>query len=205
MPVIIEGVFGKNHIYASLGALALAFGLKLNFLEAINQLKNYEVPAGRMRLLDGINGSLIIDDTYNSSPFACESGLRTVKEVKNMGRKIAVLGDMLELGKHTKLAHETIGKIAHENVEFLVVVGPRALSIKNGALVSGMPAENIFDFADSVQAGEFLKNFIQKNDLVFVKGSQGMRMERVVERVLLDQENKSKLLVRQDSEWLNRK
>ncbi|MEK7060327.1 MAG: Mur ligase family protein, partial [Patescibacteria group bacterium] len=69
-PVLIEGVFGRNHVYASLGALTLSSGLKLNMLDAVNKLKNYNVPPGRMRLLKGINDSLIIDDTYNSSPFA---------------------------------------------------------------------------------------------------------------------------------------
>ena len=71
LPVVIEGVFGRNHVYASLAALALSSGLKLNMLNAVNTLKNYDVPQGRMRLLKGINDSFIIDDTYNSSPFAC--------------------------------------------------------------------------------------------------------------------------------------
>src|SRR3989344_6129841 len=83
LPIIIEGVFGRNHVYAALGALALASILKLNMLDAINSLKNYDVSPGRMRLLRGINDCLIIDDTYNSSPFACESALKTLSEVKN--------------------------------------------------------------------------------------------------------------------------
>lgn len=205
MPVIIEGVFGKNHIYASLGALAFSLGFKFNMINAANRLKNFDVPSGRMRLIFGINNSLIIDDTYNSSPFACESGLKTVREIKNNGRKIAVLGDMLELGKHTKEAHENIGKIAKENVDILVVVGQRALFTKEGAINAGMKSENIFDFPDSVQAGNFLKNFIQDRDLIFVKGSQGMRMERVVEEIMKEPENKTKLLVRQDPEWISKK
>ncbi len=205
LPVIIEGVFGKNHIYASLGALALCSGLKLNMLDAVNRLKNYDVPPGRMRILKGINGAFIIDDTYNSSPFACESGLKTLGEVKNIGRKIAVLGDMLELGKHTKQAHENIGKVAKENVDVLIVVGQRAEAIMSSAMESGMSDENIFDFSNSYDAGQFLKTFVKKNDLVFIKGSQGMRMERSVEAILEDQENKIKLLVRQDNEWLLKK
>ncbi|MEI7765068.1 MAG: UDP-N-acetylmuramoyl-tripeptide--D-alanyl-D-alanine ligase [bacterium] len=205
LPVIIEDVFGKNHIYASLGALALCSGLKLNMLDAVNRLKNYDIPPGRMRILKGINESFIIDDTYNSSPFACESGLKTLGEVKSKGRKIAVLGDMLELGKHTKDAHEAVGKIAKENVDVLIVVGQRADAIKIGAESVGMNEENIFDFSNSYDAGEFLKTFVKKNDLVFIKGSQGMRMERTVEAILEDQKNKSKLLVRQDTEWVAKK
>jgi UDP-N-acetylmuramoyl-tripeptide--D-alanyl-D-alanine ligase len=210
LPVVIDGVFGRNHIYASLAALAISSGLKFNMLEAVEALKNYDVPPGRMRLLKGINETLIIDDTYNSSPFACESALKTLREVKITGlpavagRKIAILGDMLELGKYTSEAHKNIGKIAKENADILIVVGQRAKAIKEGALEAGMGGE-IFEFLDSREAGNFIKDFVQKNDLILVKGSQGMRMERTVEAILLDQGNKEKLLVRQDEEWLKKK
>lgn len=202
LPVVIEGVFGRNHVYASLAALALSSGLKLNMLNAIESLKNYDVPKGRMRLLNGINNSLIIDDTYNSSPYACESALFTLKEIKAK-RKIAILGDMLELGKHTIDAHKHIGRIASENTDILIVVGPRAKSIKEGAFEAGMKGE-IFEFFNSHEAGDFIKTFIQKGDVVLVKGSQGMRMERIVEVILLDQKNKNKLIARQDEEWLKK-
>jgi len=204
LPVIIEGVFGKNHLYASLAALAFFYGLKFNILEAINALKNYDVQPGRMRLLSGINNSLIIDDSYNSSPFACESALKTLGEIKSVGRKIAVLGDMLELGKYTEESHKNIGKIAEKNAEILIVVGPRAKTIEEGAVLAGMNEKNIFEFNNSRETGEFLKTFVKNGDLVLVKGSQGMRMERAVEAVLKDKENKEKLLVRQDKEWLEK-
>lgn len=203
LPVTIEGVFGKNHVYASLAALATIFGLKLNMINAIEALKNYDVPPGRMRLLSGINKSLIIDDTYNSSPFACMSALNTLHEIKS-SRKVAVLGDMLELGKHTVSAHKDIGKVAKENVDVLVIVGPRSVAIREGALDNGMTEDKIFGFNNSREAGEFMKSFVQSGDLVLIKGSQGMRMERVVESILADQKNKSKLLVRQDKEWLEK-
>ncbi|OGI94858.1 hypothetical protein A3A03_00915 [Candidatus Nomurabacteria bacterium RIFCSPLOWO2_01_FULL_40_18] len=208
LPVTIEGVFGRNHMYASLASLALILGLKFNIINAIEALKNYDVPPGRMRLLKGINDSLIIDDTYNSSPFASESALKTLgaikRETKNQ-RKIAVFGDMLELGKYTALAHRDKGKIAAENCNILVVVGQRAQDIKQGALLAGMNEKNIFEFLNSKEAGEFMKTFVQRGDLVLVKGSQGMRMERVSEAILQDQANKDKLLVRQDDEWLKKK
>ncbi len=200
LPVMIEGTFGINHIYASLAALALASGLKLNMVKSIDGLKSYDLPPGRMRLLAGINDSLIIDDTYNSSPSACQSALLTLKELEFKGKKIAVLGDMLELGRHTEEAHRNIGKIAN----VLVVVGPRAQSIKLGALENGMKDSNIFEFSNSRDAGEFLKTFVKKNYIVFIKGSQGMRMERAVEVILMDQENKKNLLVRQEPEWQKR-
>jgi UDP-N-acetylmuramoyl-tripeptide--D-alanyl-D-alanine ligase len=202
LPVMIEGVFGRNHVYASLAALAVASGEKLNMLEAINALKNYEIAPGRMHLLRGIKHSLIIDDTYNSSPFACKSALTTLGEIKKPGRKIAILGDMLELGKHTTDAHKEIGKLAAQNAELLVVVGQRAQAIKEGALEVGMDPEKITQFVNSNEAGEYAKTMIKKNDLILVKGSQGMRMERIVAEILEDKNNKHKLLVRQDKEWL---
>jgi UDP-N-acetylmuramoyl-tripeptide--D-alanyl-D-alanine ligase len=214
LPVVIEGVFGRNHVYASLAALALSSGLKFNMLSAADALRNYDAPPGRMRLLKGKKGTLIIDDTYNSSPFASESALRTLSEVRmnrspdQAGRKIVILGDMLELGKHTIEAHKNIGKLTKEILnnpeDVLIVVGLRAKSIKEGAFESGMNAENIFEFLDSREAGDFIKKFIKKGDIVLVKGSQGMRMERVVEAIMLDSANKYNLLVRQDPEWLKK-
>ncbi|MEK7539390.1 MAG: UDP-N-acetylmuramoyl-tripeptide--D-alanyl-D-alanine ligase [Patescibacteria group bacterium] len=208
LPVVIEGVFGRNHVYASLATLAFSSGFKFNMLTAINSLKNYDVPPGRMRLLKGINNSMIIDDTYNSSPLACGSALETLGEIKANGRKIAILGDMLELGKHTEEAHRNIGKMAGKilrgNADMLIVVGPRAKAIKEGALETGMDKKNILEFLDSSQAGEFVKNSVQAGDWVLIKGSQSMRMERVSEQILLDKENKDKLLVRQEKEWLEK-
>ncbi|MBI3305968.1 UDP-N-acetylmuramoyl-tripeptide--D-alanyl-D-alanine ligase [Candidatus Nomurabacteria bacterium] len=216
LPVSIGGVFGKNHVYASLAAIALASGLKFNVLSAIDSLKEYDVSPGRMKLLKGINDSLIIDDTYNSSPTACRAALETLGEVKtkenkenkeNQGRKIAVLGDMLQLGRHTGEAHKNIGVVAARILGkkgVLLTVGPRAKSIMEGAIGEGMKEKNIFEFVDSSGAGEFLENFVKKDDLILVKGSQDMRMERTVEKILLDKESKEKLLVRQEEEWKNR-
>ena len=205
LPVVIDGVFGKNHVFAAMATLALTLGLKLNILDAVNSLKTYDVPPGRMRLLKGIEGTMIIDDSYNSSPFASESALKTLGEIKCHGRRIAILGDMLELGKHTVEAHKNVGRIATENADVLLVVGQRSLAIKEGAIDAGMSADNIFEFLDARTAGGFIKTFIKNGDVILVKGSQGMRMERVVEAILLDQANKANLIVRQDKEWLAKK
>ena len=205
LPVSIEGVFGRNQEYAALASLALASGLKFNIINAIESLKNYDIAPGRMRLLKGMNDVMIIDDTYNSSPFACEAGLKTLGQVKCFGRKIAVLGDMLQLGRHTDEAHKNIGRVAKENCDVLIVVGPRAQAIKEGAIEKGMNPENIFEFLNSSEAGKFMETFTQKGDLFLVKGSQGMRMEKAAESILLEKENKEKLLVRQDEEWLKKK
>ncbi|MBP6866081.1 MAG: hypothetical protein KBC12_00890 [Candidatus Pacebacteria bacterium] len=203
LPVVMEGVFGKNHIYAALAALACAHTMRFNILESIDMLRMHNTPPGRMKVLSGINDSIIIDDTYNSSPIAAEGAMETLGKV-NATRKIAVLGDMLELGRHTDEAHKNLGALAKKNSDILVVVGPRAKFIKEGAEGARMAKKNIFEFNNSKEAAEFMQGFVVPGDLVLVKGSQGVRMERVTAAILKDKENRAKLLVRQEDEWLGR-
>ncbi len=124
--------------------------------------------------------------------------------IKTDKRKFAVLGDMLELGRFTDEAHLEIGKLAKRSADVLITVGLRAKHIRDGALVARMPKKNIQEFVDAKSAGEFLKNEVQEGDFVFVKGSQGVRMERTVEAIMAHPEDKEKLLVRQEPEWLSR-
>jgi UDP-N-acetylmuramoyl-tripeptide--D-alanyl-D-alanine ligase len=204
VPVLINGVFGRNHVYASLSALAFASVLKFNLLESAQVFKDYDFPPGRMCLIEGVNNSLVIDDTYNSSPFACKAAINTLANVSAQ-RKIVVLGDMLELGKHTEEAHKDIGHlVALLRIDFLFVVGPRAKNFALGALEKDYNKENIFEFNNSKEAGDFLQSFVQKGDMILVKGSQGVRMEKTVEKIMLNPEKKKDLLVRQDEEWLKR-
>lgn len=206
-PVEIAGVFGRNHVYASLASLALSAGLGWNMIQAAASLKKYDAPPGRMRLLRGIKDTFIIDDSYNSSPFASEAALDTLGSIrmpKLSARKIAVLGDMLELGRHTQNAHEDIGRRAGRYADALFTVGPRSVSIREGALAAGMRPDRIYEFSDSQSAGAFLKDFIGGGDVILIKGSQGMRMERAAEALLADIANKRGLLVRQEPEWLSK-
>jgi UDP-N-acetylmuramoyl-tripeptide--D-alanyl-D-alanine ligase len=110
IPVSMRWVFGANHMYAALAALAVAQSQKFDLITAAKALEAYEVPNGRMRLIDGVRGTFIIDDTYNASPQATESAIETLGNMKTSGRKIAVLGDMLELGKFTEDAHRRAGE-----------------------------------------------------------------------------------------------
>lgn len=204
LPVNIYGGFGTNHAYAALAALALAEGMKLDLLIAIEALREYEMPPGRMRLLHGASGSLILDDTYNSSPVACVAALETLGQLEAGGRKIAVIGDMLELGKYSNDEHKKIGAVIAQNTDALIAVGMRAAFCARGAEESGMPADAIFSFNDAREAGEFLVKLIGAGDVVLVKGSQGMRMERTVEMLLENRDRDRNLLVRQEKEWLGR-
>ncbi|MFM7089022.1 MAG: UDP-N-acetylmuramoyl-tripeptide--D-alanyl-D-alanine ligase [Candidatus Paceibacterota bacterium] len=203
LPVVMEGVFGKNHVYVALAALAVAHSVNANILEAIDALRPHATPPGRMKVLAGIKDTIIIDDSYNSSPVALEAALMTLGEIKAQ-RAVAVLGDMLELGKHTEEEHKKAGKMAKEKATILIAVGPRAQYIADGALEAGMAQGDVYTFQNSKEAAVFVYDFIAPGDVVLVKGSQGVRMERVVSEILKDQANKAKLIVRQEDEWLKK-
>jgi len=118
------------------------------------------------------------------------------------GKKIAVLGDMMELGKYSADAHKEIGSIVHGVADTLVTVGSRANTIAEEAHVKKMPKNNIKSFNSSKEAGEYVSSIIKENDIVLIKGSQSMRMERATEELMAHPEDKHKLLVRQDAQWL---
>ncbi|MBI5078057.1 MAG: UDP-N-acetylmuramoyl-tripeptide--D-alanyl-D-alanine ligase [Candidatus Yonathbacteria bacterium] len=200
-PVDMRGVLGVQPVYSALAAIATGVYLKLNVVDIIGRLSSYTSPPGRMRVTPGLKGSTIIDDTYNASPVASEAAVETLKNINTKGKRIAVLGDMLELGKFTVEEHKKIGKLVGNFADFLVAVGPRAKYIVDGALDSDMSEKNIIEFDDSRLAGKYLESIIGAGDVVLIKGSQGVRMERAVEEIMAEPERAAELLVRQEEEW----
>lgn len=199
------GTVGTQHAYACTAAVAVADVLGISLEEAVTSLRDLRTPNGRSRLIPGIKSTMIIDDTYNSSPTACEQALQTLSEMKHAGRRIAVLGDMLELGRFSSEEHEKVGKLVAQSADMLLTVGVRARKIAEGALEMGMPEEHILQYDDSARAGRELQALLQNGDVVLVKASQGIRAERIVEEVMADPDSASELLVRQDDEWIKRK
>lgn len=202
--MVLPEVVGKSPVYCALPALLVARELGISLEVACASLRDADKPKGRMRLLKGMNGSIIIDDTYNASPKATEHGLKTLSEMETSGRKIAVLGDMLELGKHTKEEHYKIGLVAASSCHRLYTVGIRARVIADGALDGKMSDENIMQCDTAIDAGKELVQVLGENDIVYMKGSQGVRMERAVEMILAKTHDPHKVLVRQESAWLKK-
>ncbi len=204
LPVSLPGVLGKQHLYPVLAAFAAAYSQNLNLVEVSQSFARHEAPPGRMNIIKGMGGTTIIDDTYNASPVALEEALNLLGEVMCTGKKIAVLGDMLELGKFSQGEHRRLGAIAAQKVDTLVCVGIRAKDFAEGAHEAGMRKNKIFMRDDALAGAACVKTLMKKGDVIYVKGSQGMRMERTVEELMLDPTLKEKLLVRQDPEWKNR-
>lgn len=204
LAVRVPGVIGLHQIYPILPALAVGEKLGLNMIEMIKSLALYLPPAGRLRLLPGIKDTLILDDTYNASPVAMSAGLAALGEFKNVGRKIAVLGDMLQLGSHTVEAHKKIGREAAMICDLVITVGLRSKFIDESLIEAGFPSKRIKHFADAVEAGRFLQEQIKPKDVIFLKGSQAVRLEKAVEEIMAEPERKGELLARQGKEWVKR-
>jgi UDP-N-acetylmuramoyl-tripeptide--D-alanyl-D-alanine ligase len=201
-PIVMKGVLGLHVVNGVLSTIAILEALGEHHFP-INSLVEKMVPLpGRMRLIPGLKGSMIIDDSYNSSPVAIEEliSVLTKLEVK---RKILVLADMLELGRFSAEAHREIGREC-VGFDMVVCVGVRARFIKEGALEANVSPESVMHFDTPEKAGEYIQNMLNVGDVVAVKGSQNMRMERCVEEIMAEPEKKGKLLVRQTEEWLGR-
>jgi UDP-N-acetylmuramyl pentapeptide synthase len=132
-----------------------------------------------------------------------QEALEAVQSVRAR-RKIGVLGDMLEIGKYTLASHEAVGRSAAKVFDVLVTVGLRGKFIAEAAMRSGLSKKSVFTFMNVNDTGLFLQEKMQKGDLVFVKASQAVRLEKVVKEVMAEPARAEEFLVRQNPEWLAR-
>ena len=133
----------------------------------------------------------IIDDTYNSSPIAAEQALATLKEVTTDGRKIAVLGDMLELGRFSAREHERVGSLVPDSADVLVTVGVRSRRTAEAALEYGVSEKQVYQYETIERAVKEVPRLVAPGDVVLVKASQSIRAEKLV-KVLLKTNQKQK-------------
>jgi UDP-N-acetylmuramoyl-tripeptide--D-alanyl-D-alanine ligase len=183
VPIKINNAFGKGQAYAAAAAacVGLIFGVNLvKIAEAL--IENYQAPQRRMNLVPGVKETFIIDDSYNASPLSMKAALETLRALKSK-RKIAVLGDMLELGKYSLEAHEEIGKFAAGIVDLLFTVGPRAKFIAAAANKAGLAKENILSFLIAEEVKKEVELKIKKGDLILVKGSRAIGLDKVVDEI----------------------
>lgn len=200
---------GRPQAYAAAAALAVVAALDGDEREAAQRLEEaFDGAPGRMRLIEGIKHTWLIDDAYNSSPLAALSALRDLKNfpVTLAGRRIAALGDMLELGNLAERAHTDIGRAVAENgIDMLVACGTLAHAVADAATEAGLSDDCVFTFATSAEAGRFIQDRMKENDVVLIKGSQGARMERITRELMAHPDQAEPLLVRQSKEWLEKK
>lgn len=197
-------LLGEHQIYVVLPAIAAGFLHGLSITDIMERLRNFKLPPGRMNILEGVNGSIIIDSSYNASPETMVAALQVLAGIPvGSGRKIAALGSMNELGKSAEREHRKIGKMLPTVCDVLVTVGGEARWFAEEAITHGLLRGSVFSFDSSMEAGNFLRQNIAKGDVILAKGSQnGIRMEHCVATLLAHPEEAAHVLPRQDSYWL---
>jgi len=170
----------RGYLYNFLAAAGTASIMSVPFDHIVETGKKLKPSDNRGEILCLADNIKVINDSYNSNPVALEEALKSLS-VQKGGRKIAVLGDMLELGERQKDFHRAAGKSAALNrIDMLITVGPLAKHMAEGALDSGMALNHILSFSDSEEAAREIPSLLKENDTVLIKGSRGVHIEKIV-------------------------
>ncbi len=170
-------LLGRHSVHTALRAIAVGLVDGLTWQEIVQGLRSTPIQL-RLAVVRTEQGAIILDDSYNAAPESTLAALNLLADLD--GRKIAVLGDMLELGLYEVQGHELVGRRAAEVADLLIAVGERGKIIAEAARRAGMPAGAIHEVQDAMQAVPLLKEQLREGDILLVKGSHGMRMDRIV-------------------------
>ncbi len=171
-------LLGRHSAHTALRAAAVGLVEGLTWQEIVEGLQSLGAAQIRLAAVTGPGGSLILDDTYNASPESVIAALNLLLELE--GRHVAVLGDMLELGAFEEAGHRMVGRRAREVADLLVTVGPRARLIADEARQSGLPQAAVVELEDGAAALAYLRQHIGAGDVVLLKGSRALHLDRVV-------------------------
>ncbi len=200
VPFFIPNCLGQPTTYSALAACGVALAFKLNLVNVSDALREFEAPAGRLRYMPGVKHTFIIDDTYNAAPTSTLAALTVLTQIAPT-RKLAAIGDMAELGTETEAGHKQVAhKIVELGLDSVFLVGQKGKIIFEELNAVKFPGES-FWFADSDQAKMPVQNHLQPGDTILVKGSQAVRMEKIVLEIMADPLNAPNLLVRQSAKW----
>lgn len=196
-------IFGDHSLLPITSAIAVAAKMGLSADEIQYGLTKIQPVPGRMNFLRGLKNSILIDDTYNSSPLAAEAGIRALYSL-NVPSRIAILGSMNELGVSSPVEHQKIGELCNPMMlSWVITVGDEAE--KYLAPAAKNKGCQVMSFKTAIEAGAFAHKVLDKNAAVLLKGSQGgIFLEEATKMLLADQED-VKFLVRQDKKWLDQK
>jgi len=176
---------GRHHAYTAAAAAAAALYLGESLSDIADRLASVRVTGMRMQVFVAANGVTVVNDAYNANPTSMRAAVDALADMRAKGVRVAALGDMAELGSLTELAHFRIGEaVARSGIERLVTVGERARRIAEGAIAEGMPAAVVRPCATVDEASEVLDDLLVAGDVVLVKASRSMGLERIVERIL---------------------
>ncbi|MBX4186868.1 MAG: UDP-N-acetylmuramoyl-tripeptide--D-alanyl-D-alanine ligase [Candidatus Doudnabacteria bacterium] len=201
VPFFLPNCLGKPSAYAAAAAVAAGLRFHIDLASASGALRNFTPPPGRLHLISGIKHTQILDDTYNSAPDSVAAALETLSNIAH-GRKMAVLGDMAELGKQSEPGHrEVAAKIMENQMDVVFLVGHKSQATED-ELKKRKFAGRLYWFADADAARLPIQNAMVEGDTILVKGSQSMRMEKIVKEIMAEPLLAQKILVRQGRSWV---
>lgn len=201
IPVRLPKIVAPHHIQAALAAAALGIAQKINMVEIASVLERFESLPGRLKLLPGRDGAILLDDTYNASPASTLAALDVMKNLM-APRKIVVLGDMLELGADARRRHEELAEaVKAAGAPVAILVGEYMRALYERLLEAGFSRKQAYWFPDPYSAAQAVSDLMRRDDLVLIKGSRSMRMEKVVEALLIDSKDAPALLCCQSKAW----
>lgn len=175
---------GKHFVYNSLCAITVGKLLDISNKDILNGIKEFELTKNRMDVKKNANNVTIINDCYNANYDSMKAAIEYLSKI-NTKRKIAVLGDMLELGNYSKNLHEKVGEeIVKNKIDILVTVGKEAENIVNKAIELGMNKQNIYYFDTNKEAIKNLKEILKPEDAVLIKASNAMHFNKIVEEII---------------------
>ena len=169
---------GEHNIYNAMAAILVGKELNISLDDIKKGLKNFKATKMRLDIIKN-NKMTIINDAYNASPDSMEAALKILGRYKN--RKVAILGDMFEMGEHSEYGHRLVGKYAIDNTDLLVAIGKDAIFMCDEAKSLGFDESNIYYFNTKEEAIENIDRLIKEDDVVLVKASRGMQLEKIVE------------------------
>lgn len=169
---------GKHNIYNAMAAILVGINLNMTIEEIKEGLKNFQCTKNRLDIIKN-NNLTIIDSVYNASIDSMTAALNILGRYKN--RRVAILGDMFEMGEFAEFGHRQVGKAALDNVDILIAIGKDSEFIVKELQENNMNIDNLYHFETKEEAIENLDNIIKENDIILVKASRGMHLEKVVE------------------------
>ena len=173
------GVVGRHNISNALAAAAAAHVMGIDGSTIVQGLEAFNACHGRMELIRLENNILLLEDSYNANPLSVRAALDTLDELADSGQRIAVLGDMLELGEETGRWHQEAGALAAKKTDRLILFGDLSRETAAGAAHAGMAADDISSVASHEEAISLLRDLVRPGARILVKGSRGMRMEAI--------------------------
>jgi len=176
---------GRHNAYNAAAATAVALRLGATLDEIAAGLATAVTTDMRMQVFTAAGGVVVVNDAYNASPASMRAALATLVDIRASGRRVAVLGDMAELGSLSELAHFSLGEVvARSGIDVLVTVGDRARRIADGAIAEGMSPTCVRPCSGVEEASEVLDDLLAPGDVVLVKASRCMQLERIIEGIL---------------------